>query len=275
MEFNAKSVVLVFAGLEELGLATAIEVKEYLKKELDVELDIDDVKLILERLRAKDILSIDQNLRYKIAKIPAPFLSVKMSLIKKWKSKDFQKAVKDVEDIFPQGAPLVQKKGYINDYRFVELTFEIIDPILGGVPEGDEKLHLHRSNNGQPVISAGQMYGWFRSNERAIGLDANAHSHIGFCEAMPTEENIELIERTAPVVIKGRGGCGIAKYEAFKQGTQFKTYMRIPVEGIGFSSENYVHKLTELFEACAICPVRGLGANPRYNGGRVKLVTIK
>ena len=273
MEFNAKSVVLTFAVLEELGLANAEEIQDYMKKELKTELDLNDLKLILERLRAKDILTIDTELRYKISKIPAPWMSVKMPLIKKWKSKDFQKAVDDVEKAFPQGPVLVAKKGFIKDYKIVTLIFEAVDPILGGVPNGDEKMHLHRNTSGTPVLSAGQMYGWFRENERTIGLDANAYNHIGFCEAVPTETP-EIVERQAPIILKGRGGCGIAKYEAFKEGTKFKTYMRIPLEGIGFTETNYTAKLQELFEATAICPVRGMGANPRYNGGRIKLIEI-
>lgn len=275
MEFNAKSIVLTFAVIEELGLANAEEIQNYLKKELDQDLDLNDIKLILERLRAKDILTLNTDMRYKIAKIPAPFMSVKMSLIKKWKSKDFQKAVDDVEKAFPQGPTLIQKKGYIKDYgKILTITFEAVDPILGGVPDGDEKLHVHRNNEGVPVISAGQMYGWFRSNDRTVGLDANAHSHIGFSEAVPTETP-ELIERSAPVIIKGRGGVGIAKYEAFPSGTKFVTHMILPEEGVGFTPNNYVDKLTELFRICSIVPVRGLGANPRYNGGRVRLIGIE
>jgi len=274
MKYNAKDIVYAFGALQELGLANAEEVKEFLEQEFKKDMDLDVIKLVLERLRAKDILSIDTNSRYKIAKIPAPFLSVKMAVIKQWRSKDFGKVVQEFEQAYPQGGQLIEKKGFIHDYQLVTVIFENVDPILGGVPtDRNGRMQVHRNNEGKPVISAGQMYGWFRENERISNLDANAHNHIGFAEAVPTEE-VKLTELKAPVVIKRQGGCGIVSYEAFPSGTQFKTFMRIPLKGIGFSEITWRKQLEQYFEAVAVCPKRGLGANSRYYGGRVKLVEL-
>ena len=174
MDFNAKDVVLVFAVVKEVGLVSAEETVDYLKKELKAELDIGNVKIILERLRAKDILTIDQNLRYKVAKIPVPWMSLKMDLVKKFRMKDFKKSVEDVDNMFPSAETIVpQPKGMYKNYILMEVEFEAIDRILGGVPKGEkEPLQVHRNAKKQPVVSAGQMYGWFRENERLIGANA-------------------------------------------------------------------------------------------------------
>lgn len=132
MKYNAKEIAYIFVGIEELGLANAEEVGEYLKEQMKQTIDIATIKLILERLRAKDILSIDSEKRYKVAKVPAPFLSVKMPHLKKWRGIDFEKAISEIDKIFPQGVPLLQKKGFIHSYRLIEIVFENMDPILGG-----------------------------------------------------------------------------------------------------------------------------------------------
>lgn len=73
MKYNAKEIAYIFVGIEELGLANAEEVGEYLKEQMKQTIDIATIKLILERLRAKDILSIDSEKRYKVAKVPLHF----------------------------------------------------------------------------------------------------------------------------------------------------------------------------------------------------------
>lgn len=287
MDFNAKDVVLVFAVVEEVGLISAEEVVDYLKKELKATIELADAKIILERLRAKDILTIDQNLRYKIAKIPAPWMSMKMAGIKKMKSKDFQKAVEDVDQMFPSKEGLVPPpKGQYKDYIMLEVEFQNIDKILGGVPNtnGGEIMQVHRNHKGIPVIGAGQMYGWFRQNERLVRANANSHGWIGFSEATPKEnskletitheEILEPKPAEAPIVLPKQGGCGIAKYEAFKTGTIFKTYITIPTQGDIYTTQNYKDIFTKLFKWCSISPIRGLGANPRFNGGRIQLISI-
>lgn len=283
MDFNAKEVVLVFAVVKEVGLVNAEEVVDYLEKELKAKVELASVKIILERLRAKDILSIDQNLRYKVAKIPVPWMSIKMDMVKKFRSKDFKKSVEEVEAMFPSAAGIVPPpRGVYNTYIMLEVVFAAIDKILGGVPNGGERLQVHRNAAKVPVVSAGQMYGWFRSNERVIKANANAHGWIGFAEAVPIDgaqltevTDLDLEDAEAPIQTKKQGGCGIGKYEAFPAGTTFKTYISIPTEGDVFNSQNYTDLLTKLFKWCSISPIRGLGANPRYNGGRVRLVSLK
>ena len=288
MDFNAKDVVLVFAVVKEVGLVSAEETVDYLKKELKAELDIGNVKIILERLRAKDILTIDQNLRYKVAKIPVPWMSLKMDLVKKFRMKDFKESVEDVDNMFPSAETIVpQPKGMYKNYILMEVEFEAIDRILGGVPKGEkEPLQVHRNAKKQPVVSAGQMYGWFRENERLIGANANAHAHahgwIGFAEAVPVDgtelaevSDLDLEQEQAPIQTQKQGGCGIGRYEAFPAGTKFRTYMSVATEGDVFTKDNYVDLFTKLFKWCSIAPVRGLGANPRYNGGRIRLISVK
>lgn len=274
LKYNPKEELYILVAVKELGLASIEEVSEVLEK-MQHPIQRETIGLVLERWKARDVVVVDLATgvkRYKMAKIPAPFLSLKMEGVVKLRVGDTRKIMDEIEKENPQPSEAIQEpKGKIGNYKTVELRFQNIDPILGGTPvDGETQFKLHKDGSGQPVISPAQMRGWFRENKRLIGLNPNAHSYIAFAEAVP-EGEVKLTVVKAPVVVQGRG-VGIAQYESFERGTVFKTMMRIPLNGIGLKS---IDDIKQLFDLCEVCPLRGLGANPRYVGGRIRLLEIK
>jgi len=181
-------------------------------------------------------------------------------------------AVNSIEEMFPEATKSIREpKGKVGDYLDVEITFETVDPILGGTPSNGDmlKLRVDYATN-KPSITPAQFKGWVRQNGRRVGWNANARSWIGYAPAVPVGD-YELIEVEAPVTSQGRG-VGKQKYEAFAPGTVLKTVWAIPLRGQGIEG---VEDVERLFETGAVNPVRGLGANPYYYGGRVKLLEAK
>lgn len=277
MVYNPKEEILVLTVLREMGLATPQELSEQLEK-LNKPILPNSMLLILERWKAKDAVVIDYGTgqkRYKLAKIPAPFQSLKMENVLKMRMVDAKTLVAELEKEFPTPTESINEpKGKIGNYKTVEITFEAIDPILGGTPvDSETEYKLHRNPTGKPVISPAQMKGWFRENLRLLDINPNAYSWIAFAEAIPIDDEPKLMKVSAPVVVKGRGGVGIAHYEAFAPANKFKTMLRVPLNGIGL--KNGLADIRTLFELCETCPKRGLGANPFYLGGKIKLVEMK
>lgn len=274
MKYNAKEEYLVLVATKELGLATVEEISELLEShKFEVPAN---VSLVLERWKARDLLAIqycdDGKKRYKMAKIPPPFVSVKMENIRRMRARDMGKAIQDVETEFPEGEPIRETKGKIGNYKTFQVVIETIDPILGGTPQdgGENVFKLHRNSENVPVISPAQWKGWFRENGRLIDINPNAKAWIAYSDGVPITEP-QLIHTKAPVVVQGRG-AGIATYEAFAPKTKLKALFRIPFRGIGIAS---ISDIERLFKMCEVAPKRGLGANPYYFGGRIKLVEIK
>ena len=277
MVYNPKEEILVLTVLNEIGLANPQEIGEQLEK-INKPILPTNLLLILERWKAKDAVVIDYGTgqkRYKLAKIPAPFKSLKMENVLKMRLTDAKTLVAELETEFPTPTESFHapRGGLIGNYKTVEITFEAIDPILGGTPvDSETEYKLHRNPAGKPVIAPAQMKGYFRENLRLLdGINPNGYSWIAYTEAIPTDEP-KLTKVQAPVVVKGRGGVGIAHYEAFASGTKFKTVIRIPLNGIGL--KNGIADIRTLFELCEICPKRGLGANPFYLGGKIKLIEM-
>lgn len=273
MKYNSKEEYVVLVACKELGLANTEEIEEFLEENsFTVPAN---TSLILERWKARDLLAVqycdDGKKRYKLAKIPPPFISAKMENVKRMRAKDMAEAIEAIEKDFPEGEVVKPAKGSIGNYKTFEVIVETIDPILGGTPQDGENIFkLHRSPDGTPVIAPAQWKGWFRENSRLIDLNPNARAWIAYSDGVPLEEP-KLTVVKAPIVVQGRG-AGVATYEAFASGTKLKATFRIPFRGIGVSNVSDIEKL---FKLCETAPKRGLGANPYYHGGRIKLVEIK
>lgn len=273
MKYNPKEEYVVLLASKELGLANTEEIEEYLEQNSFK--TPANTSLILERWKARDLLAVqyceDGKKRYKLAKVPPPFISAKMENVKRMRTKDMAEAIKAIEREFPEGEVIKPPKGTIGNYKTFEVTVETIDPVLGGTPQdGENILKLHRNPDGTPVISPAQWKGWFRENGRLIDLNPNAKAWIAYSDGVPIEDP-KLINVKAPIVVQGRG-AGVATYEAFASGTKLKATFRIPFRGIGVSQISDIEKL---FTLCETAPKRGLGANPYYFGGRIKLLEIK
>jgi len=275
MTYNPKEEMTVLLALKELGLASPEEIGEMLEKIKNPVLH-QTVRLVLERWKARDVVVVDLSTgtkRYKLANVPAPFQSMKMENIAKLRLSDTKQIMAELNAAFPESTSAIKEPvGKIGNYKTLELTYETIDPILGGTPvDGETEFKLHRDGDNVPVISPAQLRGWFRENLRLLDINPNAHNWMAFTDSKPIGEP-KLTKVSAPVVIKGRGGTGIAHYECFDRGNKFRTIIRIPLNGVGFKSISDVERM---FKMCEVCPKRGLGANPYYVGGKVRLLEMK
>lgn len=277
IKYSPKKELIVLKTVEELGLASIGEIIDFIAENLPktrLKFNRDEVSLICERWKARDLLSIDlshEEKRYKLARTPAYFRSCKMINIVNLKNPEAKKVITEIEKLFPDAGQAIRPpKGKIGDYVAVELLIETIDPILGGTPSNEDKLKLRRDHaTGLPCITPAQFRGWVRSNLRLVDWNVGAFRWIAYSLGIPENEP-KLMNAEAPVVVKGRG-VGIVKYEAFVPGTKLRTTWRVPMRGQRISG---IDDIKELFELCSIAPVRGLGANPFYYGGRVKLLEI-
>lgn len=275
MVYNAKYEGLVFIAIKELGLASVDEIQEFVTEHLKTTIELATIKLYAERWRARDAVVVDFMdgvRRYKIAKVPPPFKSLKMDNIKNLRNKDWKEALKQIDQEYPMPSDAItQPKGKVGGHVKVTITLEAVDPILGGIPmDGSNKLHLHRDVDGEPIITPAMFKGWVRENSRMVGWNPNAHSWIGFGVGK-VAKGYKLIEVQAPVVAQNRGK-GMQKYEALDRGATISTTWRVPLRGQGIKNVGHVK---ELFEATLETPVKGLGANARFLGGRVKLIDLK
>lgn len=278
MKYSPKKELVVLKTVEELGLASIGEIIDFVTENLSktrLKFNRDEVSLMCERWKARDLLSIDLShgeKRYKLATVPPSFKSCKMVNIVNMKNPEAKKAITEIENLFPDARDAINPpKGKVGDYVTFELLIETVDPILGGTPSNGDMLKLRRDyDTGLPCITPAQFKGWVRSNCRLVNWNANARSWIGYSLGIPENEP-DLITVEAPIVAQGKGR-GIQKYEAFAPRTKLRTTWRVPLKGQGIKG---TEDIEELFELCRVAPVRGLGANPYYHGGRVKLLDIK
>lgn len=278
MKYNPRKELIILKTIEELGLASVAEIMEFIPENLPtvrLKFKNPEIRLICERWKAKDLLSIDLShgvKRYKLATIPPAFRSCKMINIVSMKTPEAKEQITKIEKLFPdQKGTIKETKGKVGEYVAIELLIETIDPILGGTPSNGDMLKLRRDyETGLPCITPAHFKGWIRNNGRLVNWNANASAWIAYSLGLPINEP-ELITVEAPVVAGGRGK-GIQRYEAFAPKTKIKTTWRIPLKGQGIKS---TEDIKELFNLCSTAPVRGLGANPRYHGGRVKLLELR
>jgi len=278
MKSNPKKELIILLTIEELGLASVEEIMEHVAEKFSdsrLKVDVSETSLICERWKAKDLLTTDFShdvKRYKIAQIPPAFKSLKMINLSKMPKKDADKVRAEIEEMFPDDkVPMSKPRGEVRDYERYEITFEAVDPILGGTPDSGDTLKLRRDAlTGKPCITPAQFKGWVRQNCRLVGWGTNAKAWIGYSPGIPLG-NVEMLTLEAPIVSQGRGR-GIQKYEALPPGTKLKTTWQVPLSGQQIEGMSHVR---ELFDRAEVAPLRGLGANPYYYGGRIKLLEIK
>lgn len=254
--------------IENLGLASIEEVEERYKELFESE--VQNCNLLVRRWKAKKAIVMEDG-RYKIADVPPWFKSLRHPQLLALTKKESKEMVKELEEFFHGGAAPLGKKLHYADFQKLTLTFQNLDPILGGRPaeENDKPYRFPRDYEGNLIIPQSWLIGFIRDNQaliNAVGL----HRHIAWGKGY-WEGDIKTTIKTAPVVSRGRG-VGIAKYEAVPPNNKFVVSCRFPTYNrAGVDKET----LKTLFDICSETPLRGLGANWKAYGGRIKLVEMK
>jgi len=268
MEYDAKTEMLVFLAVQELGEASLDEVQEYMKEHLETDIDNAILLRYLRRWKAKKIFAlnyVNNNPVFKLADIPPWYSSGIMAIAKGSTNTDMKTAMEALDEKLKAQGRIIQPKGVYGEYKSYELMFETLDIILGGRISGSERQLAFPERDGVPIIPMNWLHGWIRDNAALINLPQSITHHIAW-------SNGEFVEtpKLEKKVLKVKEG--LATYEAIPIGTQFTAIMRVPMRGTTLKTEKQVR---EWFDALAIAPLRGLGANPRAYGGRVKLIQMK
>jgi len=266
MKYEPEKELRVLWIVKELGLASIEETAERYQELFKEEYE--HINLVMRRWKARRAFTIENN-RYKIADIPPWFRSLRMDQLIHLGKDESKQMLKELEDLFTGGAVVGGKKPLWRDFVKLQLTFEALDPILGGTPGDAEDKTVFPREGDKLVVPMNWLKGLTRDNAAlvdAVGL----HHHVAWGKGY-WEDGIETITLKAPVSAKGKG-VGVAKYEAVPAGKKFTVLVRFPMKG---SPINSVEKLQEWFDMIAETPIRGLGANPKAYGGRIKLVDLK
>jgi len=261
--------------VKELGLANIEEVEDRYKTVFKVELR--DANLIVRRWKARKAFVIEDG-RYKIANVPPWFRSLRMDQLIHLTKTESREMLRDLEELFI-GDEVVGggKKPLWRDFMRLTLTFENIDPILGGRPDSndqdDSQETLERTvfpREGDKLVTPmNWTKGYLRDNCPLVNV-AGLQYHVAYGKGY-WEDGIQTITLTAPVTA-GFKGVGVAKYEAIPPGHKFTQVFRWPTHGCAINTKE---KIQEFFDITAETPIKGLGANPKAYGGRVKLVAIE
>jgi hypothetical protein len=267
MKYDPKTEILVFQAVKELGEGSREEIGEYLKTHLQLELENRDLMRYLFRWKAKKVFTIrtrDSLETWALADIPPWYASGIMATLHKSTNDEMKIEIEALDARIKEGSEIIQKHSPWNTYQSYRITFETVDPILGGHPCDQDRETVFPRHNGKPFIPANWFYGWLRDNQALMETVAT-HYHTAFGSGEFLKEP-KITKRTLKVK------TGLNTYEVVEAGEQFTVVMRFPMKGSKIKSQDDLRRFFGLLEEA---PIRGLGAYPRAFGGRVKLVKME
>lgn len=255
--------------VKELGLATIEEIEERYQSLFNSKLE--NANLIVRRWKARKAFVMEDK-RYKIADVPPWFRSLSMDQLLHQNKRESRQMLKDLEELFTGGEAIGGRKPQWHSYMKLTATFEALDPILGGRPNpnnGDGDRTVFPREGDKLIVPMSWMKGFLRDNAALMDV-VGLQYHVAYGKGY-WENGITTTELTA-TVSRGGKGVGIAKYEAVPAGKKFTIVFRWPTHGCAIKT---VEKVQEFFDILAETPIRGIGANPKAYGGRIKLVKLK
>jgi len=265
MRKNVKAEISALYAIKELGEATREEILAELKKTFKITLTEKQLVRICRRWKAKEVLSlnfVDGEEVYKLADVPI-FPKLKIAYLKKIADKEAGKIVEELEELTKESGHVVETRNKWRDYVDIPVTFETIDPILGGDNgNGNNEKLFPKDSNGKLYIRKGWMLGWLRENLRLMDCPGTVKAYIGLSSGeFIKQPKIQKLEAMTP-----KGPC---TYEAIPAGSKFKILIRFPMQGSKIrTAEAFMNFLKKAEEA----PIRGFGANPYVYGGGIRAV---
>jgi gas vesicle protein len=250
MKYDPKTEILVFQAVKELGEGTREEIHDYLSKHLNLELKSNELLRYLFKWKAKKIFTIrtrDGQEVWALADIPPWYASGIMATLTKSTNEEMKAEIQALDERIKEGSEILTKHSPWCNYKSYELTFEAIDPLLGGHPSNEDRETVFPRRNGKPYIPAAWFYGWFRDNQKLME-SAAIHYNTAFGSGEFLEEP-KLVKKTLKVK------TGLNTYEAIPEGTKFKVVIRFPMRGSKIKSEEDLRRFLKLLEEA---PIRGL-----------------
>ena len=267
MKYDAKIETTVFLAIQELKEATETEIREYLKEHLGTELSQHDVRRYIGKYQKGKVIAVtyrDGETLWHLADVPAYYSSGIMAICKGTTNEEMRIALDALNERLKHEGRIIEPRSVWGGYKEVELTFETVDPILGGwIGKEDGELVIP-NYNGKRFIPANWFKGWIGSNARLMDLPDSIRFQVQV-------ENAQLPEFT-PTKYQLHVKMGLATYEAIPVGTQFTVTWTLPLRG---SKIKTVEQWIQFIKRIGERPLRGLGANPYAMGGRIKLTNYK
>lgn len=267
MKYDPKAEILVFQSVKELGEGTREEIHDYLKDHLEKELSNSDIFRYLQRFKARKVFSIrtrDGKEVWAIADIQPWYASGMMDILKKTTNAEMTAEIKALDGRLKAGTTWTDRVPLWCDYHTYELTFEMLDMILGGHPTSEDRQTAFPRRGDDLIVPSNWLKGWLRDNQplvNSVGLQYHVAFGIGEFLEQP-----KIIKKTLKVK------TGLCEYEAIEAGAKFKVIVRLPMKGSKLKTEE---EWRSFFEMLGVSAIRGLGANPSALGGRAKLITMK
>ena len=234
MEYDPKAELSVFLAVKELGEATQEELYNYLTQQEKLEISKTQLLRNLRRWKAKKIIAAnyhDGEIVWKLADVPPWYASGVMAICKGTVSTDMKTALEGLDNRLKEEGRIIQPRGVYGAYKTIELTFETLDPILGGwVGTEERNLIFPRNQKGEPFIPMNWFHGWIRDNAALIDLPQSLTFHIAWSNGLFLQKPT-IVQKTVKVK------TGLATYEAIPEGTQFKVIMRVPLRGTALKTK--------------------------------------
>lgn len=275
-KYNPKEELLVLMAIQELGESSIDEIREYIENHWQnltesepKEVPKSKVLRYVRRWNKRKAVSsniVNSELVYSLADIP---WYPRNQIIRVLKTPDETEASAfiDAYESKLKGRKSIRlPQSVYRDYAKFVLTFEVIDSIAGGIPNGERKLQFPKRDNGDLYIPINWLKGWTRDNSVLANLPQTVFKkRTGFSTG-------EFVEQPETHKIMKKVLMGLTEYEYIKTGERFKVKMNYPMHGTIIKTKE---GLAEFFHSLEDTPIRGLGANPAAFGGRVKLLEMR
>lgn len=276
MKYNPKEELLVLLAIQDLGEASITEIQDYIQHHWKELTDTEPPEISKEKLlryvrrwnKRKAISSnvVNGQLVYSLADIPWYPKNQIIRCLKASSAVEAQQFMDVYEEKLKEKKSIRQPQSVYRDYKQFELTFETLDCIAGGIPNGERKLQFPKHSDGSPYIPINWFKGWMRQNSGLANVPQAVFIYkTGFSTGEFTETP-KLYKKLVKVK------TGLTEYEYIKNGETFTVKMNYPMHGTAIKK---TEQLEQMFKMLEVAPIRGLGAYPAHFGGRVKLVEMK
>lgn len=155
----------------------------------------------------------------------------------------------------------------IREYYIVEVTFEVMDKILGFMPFTEEGFMQHYKVNDKVTLLPTHFRAWIGRNLRLINKSDSIKNYIGYSYGNVEVKGKLQIEQFP--ILDGNQGRGINKFEAIPEGSIIKTKFRVP------STEFTQSAFKEFLQTICEMPLRGLSGRAITGYGHLKITEFK
>jgi len=264
--------VATLIAIQKIGITSVDDIKEKIEK-FGAKLTTKQIEKACKNLQSKGFISVDiseqQNgisvIRYKIKRVSygIPEIAQIKSFID---SKEAQPLIDELDK-----AKGSKKQSVVSNYYHVDVTFEVLDKVLGFISGNNGETIHYRDSNNEVMFLPVHFRRWLQNNMRLVNKHPAVADKIQVNYGTVEKPKFGKEQNTIINInnsFKG-GGRGIKIYETLEKGTIIKTFFTIPADE--FSPEDF-KKVLIIF--CAT-PIAGFGAYAKRGYGHLNLKTFE